>query len=216
MGSLFNPDNSVMRFLVKVCDILILGLLWFLCSIPIFTIGASTTAAYYVTLKIVRNEEGYTVRSFFHAFKSNFKQATIIWLLLLLVLALTLSNMYYYLIYADSIGAVRAVVTVVGIVILAGWLAVFNYVFSLLGSFENTIKQTLRNAVLISLMNYTYTIAMIAVDLVVISVSLRIMPLLGVPFAIWINSSWLNKVFPKYMEKGVDEEKSESEDTAND
>ena len=83
LSGFFNYDNPVWRFIGKFGDLIILNVLWFVCSIPIFTIGASTTAVYYVTLKLARNDDGYTIRSFFKSFKENFKQATIIWLILL-------------------------------------------------------------------------------------------------------------------------------------
>ncbi len=51
-------DNVVMRALSRLCDFMLLNILWVVCSIPLFTIGASTTALYTVMLKIVRNEEG--------------------------------------------------------------------------------------------------------------------------------------------------------------
>ena len=82
---LFNYDNPVWRFIGKLGDLILLNLLWVVCSIPIITIGASTTAVYYVTLKLVRDEDDSTIRSFFHSFKSNFKQATLIWILLMAV-----------------------------------------------------------------------------------------------------------------------------------
>ena len=72
------------RFIGKFWDVLIVNLLWFFLSIPIFTIGASTTAMYYVTLKLARDDDGYTIRSFFKSFKENFKQATIIWMIFLI------------------------------------------------------------------------------------------------------------------------------------
>ena len=81
MGALFNLENPVWNFMGKVADLVILNLLALICSIPIVTIGASWTAMYYVTIKIVRKEEGYIIRDFFRSFKENFKQATIIWLL---------------------------------------------------------------------------------------------------------------------------------------
>ena len=93
LQGLFNYDNPVWRFIGKLGDLIILNVLWIVCSIPIFTIGASTTAVYYVTLKMVRDEEDSTIKSFFRSFKSNFKQATAIWLILLAagaVLALSL------------------------------------------------------------------------------------------------------------------------------
>ncbi|HAX53555.1 MAG TPA: hypothetical protein DIW07_01855, partial [Lachnospiraceae bacterium] len=75
-------DNVVMRALSRVCDFILLNILWMICSIPLFTIGASTTALYTVMLKIVKNEEGYIVKGFFRAFKDNFKKGTIIWLIM--------------------------------------------------------------------------------------------------------------------------------------
>lgn len=74
MGSLFNLDNPIWRFMGKLVDVFILTLLWAVCCIPIITIGPASTAVYYVTLKLVRDEESYTVRSFFKSFKENFKQ----------------------------------------------------------------------------------------------------------------------------------------------
>ena len=83
LSGIFNYDNPFWRFIGKLCDVMILNVLWVLCSIPVVTMGASTTAVYYVTLKLVRDEDGYTFRSYFRSFKENFKQATAIWLLLL-------------------------------------------------------------------------------------------------------------------------------------
>ena len=83
MHNFFNPDNAVMQFITKVVYSVYLNILWFICCIPIVTAGASTTALFYVTLKMVRNEEGNITKAFFSSFKSNFKQSTIIWLILL-------------------------------------------------------------------------------------------------------------------------------------
>ena len=69
----------------KVADLCILNIICLVCCIPIVTAGASITAMYYVTLKMVRNEEAYIVRSFFKSFKDNFKQATIINLIMIAV-----------------------------------------------------------------------------------------------------------------------------------
>lgn len=73
LQGIFNYDNPVWRFIGKLGDLIILNILWIVCSIPVFTAGASTTAVYYVTLKLVRDEDDSTIRSFFRSFKSNFK-----------------------------------------------------------------------------------------------------------------------------------------------
>ena len=85
MSRFFNPDNPIMEFIAKIFDLILLNLIFIFSCVPIITIGASTSALSYVTLKMVRNEEAYIVRSFFKSFKDNFKQATIINLIMIAV-----------------------------------------------------------------------------------------------------------------------------------
>ena len=81
-------DGPVMKFLSKVADMMILNLLVLFCSLPIITMGASLTAMHYLALRVVRNEEYYISKDFFKSFKMNFKQATLMWLFMLVVGAL--------------------------------------------------------------------------------------------------------------------------------
>ena len=59
MAKLFDMNNPVWRFMGKIADMFLLTLAWFVCSVPIITIGASTTALYYVSLKMEEGKEGY-------------------------------------------------------------------------------------------------------------------------------------------------------------
>ena len=83
MNRFFNMDNKFFVFMGRVADLILLNILCILCCIPIVTAGASITALYYVTLKMARDEESYIIRSFFRSFKQNFKQSTLIWILML-------------------------------------------------------------------------------------------------------------------------------------
>ena len=65
MNRFFSMDNKFFVFMGKVADLCLLNLICLVCCIPIVTAGASITALYYVTLKMVRNEESYIFRSFF-------------------------------------------------------------------------------------------------------------------------------------------------------
>src|SRR5699024_1479033 len=78
--NLFSYDSMLSRFLYLVGDIVTLHFLWLLCSLPIVTMGASTTALYYSCMKRIRTNEGYPTRNFFKSFKENFRQSTLIWL----------------------------------------------------------------------------------------------------------------------------------------
>lgn len=84
----FKPDGPVMSFISTVTDLLLLNLVFIVCCIPIFTIGASYSAMSYVAMKIVRGEEPKVFGPFFKAFKRNFKQATISWIIFMAVIFL--------------------------------------------------------------------------------------------------------------------------------
>ena len=77
-----------MDFISTIADLIILDLLFIICSIPVVTIGAAYSAKYYVAMKKIRGEETGTIVPFFKAFKRNFKQSTIVWAILLVAYAL--------------------------------------------------------------------------------------------------------------------------------
>ncbi len=83
MDRFFNMDNKFFTFMSRVADLIILNLLCIVCCIPVVTIGPSIAAMFYVTLKMVRNEESYIVRGFFKSFKQNLKQGIVINLIML-------------------------------------------------------------------------------------------------------------------------------------
>jgi len=74
-------DSPIMCGIGKVMDILWLSTLWFLCCLPVVTIGASTTALYYTSVKAIRRNRGYVTKTFFHALRMNFFPALGIWIL---------------------------------------------------------------------------------------------------------------------------------------
>lgn len=79
MGSILGIDGPVYHFLSRVVELILLNIVFILFSLPIVTIGASVTAMFSITLKMVRGEEGGLINGFWQAFKNNFKQSTLIW-----------------------------------------------------------------------------------------------------------------------------------------
>ena len=69
LGSFFNPDNFLWSTISKIIDLVVLSLVWVLCSLPLVTIGAASAALYYSIVKCVRRGRSHAVREFFHAFK---------------------------------------------------------------------------------------------------------------------------------------------------
>ncbi len=163
----FSYESKFSQLLMKICYAAYLNLLWLVCSLPIITIGASTTALYYACLKIIRDEEGYAAAQFFRSFKANFKQATVIWLIMLGAgLFLGADGYILYHLRQSSEGGAAVLWTLVLAVVIAAavvYVIVLEYVFPLLASVENTTKAMLKNSFLIGTHYLFATILVFAV-----------------------------------------------------
>ena len=132
MGRFFNLDSPVMVFLSKMADLMILNLLTLLLCIPIITAGDAITALYYMTIKIVKGEEGYIVRGYFKSFKENFKQATLIWLMVLVLGIVLIGD---FMILSNSNMSFEQVLTVLIMIVTVLYVFTVVYVFPVLSRF---------------------------------------------------------------------------------
>ena len=207
MINLFGIDNKFFETLEKISNIVILNFLYILFSIPIITIGASTTATYFVAMKIVANEEGYIFRTFIKSFKENFKISTIVWIMIMLVGGVLILDFHISnAIPNSSISNIfKLILTMVSIIIIFN----ITYVFPIICKFDNSIKNTIINAILISIQNLPYTIIMSLLNLIPIISILFFSNYLGyiaffyiiIGYAIvsCINSFFLNNILNKYI-----------------
>lgn len=212
LSGLFNYDNPIWRFIGKFWDLLIVHILWFLCCIPIVTIGASTTALYYVTLRLVRDDDGYTIRSFFKSFKENFKQATGIWMIFLVIGLVLGFDLYFMATVFITPSMWRTALVTIFLAMLVIWTAMITYVFPLQSRFYNTVKKTIFNAFFMSIRHIFHTIAMVAIDVGLIFLTLTLIPqlmLFGFALIAFINSYFLDAVFKKYIPKDEREDNGE-------
>lgn len=159
MGKLFDFDSPLMRGLSRMADLLILNILTLLLCIPIITAGASLTAMHYSCLKMVRNREGYVTKDFFKSFKQNFKQATIIELIIAVVV--TVFYFDYRIITAEG-AQLSPLVFAVILVSFIFFICVMMYVFPILAHFENTVPRTIRNAFFMSILALPRTLVKVA------------------------------------------------------
>ena len=86
--SLFDPNSAFFSGMERVWTLVVLNVLWVLCSLPVVTIGPSTAALYQVLGKVIQGEDSHTARKFFAAWRENFKCALLVWLPMLAVLGL--------------------------------------------------------------------------------------------------------------------------------
>lgn len=209
MSKLFRMDSPLMRFLTKIADLMVLNILFCVTSIPLITIGASWTALYSVTLKMVRDEEGSVSRSYFRSFRQNFRQATLLWLGVLVVLALLVLDIR---VLNGMAGGTAPGLLRVGVEILALLgIMVLQYLFPSLARFEASLADTLKNACMMALAHLPKTALMTAaavgavwislINNTTIAVGLMVWPLIGFSLMAFGNSGILRKIFDNYVPK---------------
>ena len=199
-----------------MADLIIINLIFVVCCIPVVTAGAALTGLSYVMLKIKDEEEGYVIKSYFKSFKQNFRQATVIWLLMLA---------FAFVLYIDfrmlSLlgGLFHNVMWVLLFFAVFIWAILLIYVFPLLSRFDNTIRQTMTNALLIALANAPQTLLLIFIlgaavvitffNYTTIIYSFMFWFLIGFALIAWINAFFLSRIFRKLMPAEEVEETAE-------
>ena len=206
MSSFFNMDSPLWRFLGRLADIMILNIVFLITCIPIVTIGAAWTSLSYVTLKMSRDEESYIVKSYFKAFRQNFRQATVIWILTLAVMLIF--YMDFHIIRNMASSMVQIMYVLLSAIALLFGLTLL-YVFPVLAKFDNTILNTIKNAFLISISNLPRTLLMLVVIVgsavltflsqQTIAVGLLVWTMIGFALIACLNAHILVKIFDRYI-----------------
>lgn len=197
---IFNMDGGLVKSLGKITDMICLSILFIISSIPVFTIGTAATALYYTVYKVIRNDRGYIFKEYVNAFKNNFKQTTPVWLLVMLISVVLGADIYIVRAWGENGSKIGALVVVFLVLaaFLLGWVL---YLFAYMARFENTRKQSMKNAVLIGLIHLPWTVLLIVMALAA-AVVMYITPvtIFFVPSLFTLLESFiLEKIFWKYM-----------------
>ncbi len=146
------PDSSFMSALGVLANLMILNFLTLLLCLPVVTAGASLTAMHYVLMKIVKEEEGDIIQQYFAAFKLNFKQATIIWIIMVAVFVVLFIDWRITRMQGDEFPGIV-------IILLYGAIAAIYlialYVFPVLARYKNTIFGTFKTSFAMSVYGIT-------------------------------------------------------------
>lgn len=140
MGDFFRIDGPFYRFGNTLYYIIITNLLWILFSLPVVTIGASTTALYYVMGKVVRDEDIRVFKDFWKSFRQNFKQATVVWV----ILALVSYILYFNMTNMHILGESAKYFYPFQIAVLLETLITYTFLFPVLSRYELKTKELFR------------------------------------------------------------------------
>lgn len=206
-----NTDGRIMNFLSRLGDMFILNVIYLISCIPVVTIGAATTALYYNTLKMAENRESYVWREYWKSFRQNFKQATIIWMIMLAFILVLGADAVLLGGMSEAMGSVVSLIVIVlGIFLIMTGV----YVFPVLARFDNTVKNTFKNALIMAVRHLPSTIAIVILHglplllaLASIQVFIRgilVVLLFTVSILAYFQSKLFSRVFSNYYPKEQD------------
>ena len=205
------PDSKFMRAWSNLVDGVWINILMLVTSIPIITIGASTSALSYVTLKMVRGEDPYIWQNFWKSFRQNFKQGTLIWVFSILVFIFL--GMDFYIINSQNTTLFAVIRILLWCVCLIA-LSVFLYVFPIISHFVCSTTQALKNAVFMTFGHLPYTLVMLAITgliLYLCACSVKTFALVvvisgicGFSVVAFIYSILFDRIFKKYEPESPD------------
>lgn len=212
MNGLFSPDSLFVRVMSKAADLILLNVVFLLTCAPIFTIGASITALYTVCFRMGTPREGKLFADYFRAFRDNFRKGTALWLIAVAWIGVTVLNAV--LCYSLQGALHNMFLLFVMLLVLA--VLIFGYAFPLLSQFENTVKGTMKNALLLSIGYFPRSLIIGVVN--VFPVALLLTNFVGflrcalIWVAVWFaaaaygNTMLLRKVFAPYLSNGERED----------
>lgn len=199
---MFHPDGLLIRFLTKVCDLLLLNLALVLSCVTVVFSGTAVTSLYTVTLKMIRGQDYTPIKDFLRALRENFLPSFPA--AIMLFVDVTLLAVLRAALYAETL-LISPMLFILLTIIAVFLTALLSWLFPLLARFENTFSNHLSNAARLALVNLPVTFLMTTVNLLPLLLCMLIPLSLGVVFAFWllfgfaagawVNSFYLNRIF---------------------
>ncbi|MDO4273792.1 MAG: DUF624 domain-containing protein [Eubacteriales bacterium] len=200
MDEIFNPDGKFFRFMEKFLELVKLNALWVIFSLPVITAGASTFAMFTVAGQIADGEEGYIWKSFWKAFRGNWKKSSLLWLVTGGIgMGLLLDYRFWSVLDSPVSGMMKGFTIALIIVYLTGAI----YVFPLAARMDCSVKIILQNSWFLGVKYLPRTLLMlvwIALEAFAVrlwALALLMGMLLGVSGMAWLIEIHMKKIFGK-------------------
>jgi len=212
MANIFGLDSKPMAVLDRIVDIVVINIIFIITCLPIVTIGASVTALYTVTFKVISHEDGHVIRRYFNSWKSNFKQSTIVWLFELGMMLVLYVDTRLCVIYNFSF-KLPVIIIIMLVSILVGISTLF--IFPIIAKFDVSIKNMFINSLCIPFSDIFAMITIIAINIIPIVIALYSTQF----FSVWcylvimgwfamiayFSSFFFNKIFSKFIVENAEE-----------
>lgn len=204
--NLFNEDSIWHRIFNFLGQLIALNLLWMVCSIPIITVGTSTTALYYCVLKLKKDGDCSIWKQYWKSFRQNFIQSTIIWIGILVIAvclwmewrAASVASGGWGTIITYIVGAMAVLLVILTL-----------YIFPIVAAFENKISKLLTHVVYFGTKNIGYVIIVAVITILPMYFTLldtEMFPILlfvwlmcGFSLTAYVNASFFWKLFQPFF-----------------
>lgn len=201
-------NSPVIAFLNKMTDLILLNVLWLLCCLPVFTAGAATTAAYYVSITSIRCGDGYVIKRFFGSFKKNFRQITPIWLAILVFNLIMTADMLFWYRQGNTFGKTMFIISGVVAFLFLIWIL---WIFPVFAKLDGKTGELLKNAVAFAIGYLPYTAIILVITGVVMYANLvslianSIMLFVGFAVLFYVQSFFFYRVFMNHIDEKYDD-----------
>lgn len=205
MPNFFDLDTPIWAWLTELADIMIVSIYWWICSIPIITIGASTTSLFYVLGKKIRKEPVYITRDFFKSFKDNFRQSIPITIILVIA---WISSLLYGMLGFESLSSgnvtgLMKMMIPLALVFIFETIHMSIYVCAVFSRFNMKVYNTFTTAFILVHRHFLTTIIHTVILVVAIMLFMRLpFLILILPGALAGAMSFLiQPIFTRYIEQ---------------
>lgn len=206
MDALFRINEMIFALFSKFFRFLLITVLWIICSIPLFTLGAATSALNYAAQKILQEDDSRLIQKFFGAFKLNFRQGTA----LTLIYAVLMALLYFDFVVCFQLPEAMVSTMLAFVALVACMMIIFmQYSFALLARYSNTVMQNLKNAFFLSFLKFGRSVLILFFTLLPVAallffteaflVTLPVWLLIGMPVLVWINSRLFGETFRSFQ-----------------
>ena len=214
---IFNFDSPLVNIIFRIADLILLNLITVICMIPVITIGPALKALAFTTLKMVREEDGNVIKTFWRNFKLNFVQSMLLGFICLAVLIVILGDIYALVMLKSMFHWVAILASAIVIIIA---LLTLLYAVPMQGRFLNKIKDTLKNAFWLALLKLPHSLIMLLCWLILpvayYLISQNFLPLLltlGISLPAYLNAMVYEPFFREIEDRVT---RNDSCDTASD
>lgn len=204
----FGNDSLFGRIFGTLGNMIIVNLLFLLCSIPVITFGAAFTSMYYALLRSLKYGDSSLVRDFFGSFRQNFRQSTLSWII----------SIIFIIVFTADIGmfgpsGVYPVTAIYYLIIVLAVIVMITamFVFPVIATFRNTLKNLWIQAFFLAAKNIPIALAVLVLNVVPLYLSLTspspqifctalfIWIVAGFGAVAWINTFLFYRIFSPYL-----------------